>query len=701
MKKIYILLFVVFLSSIINTSYSQCLQGWTYSSPITITNSNPVPLVNFQVRIIINTGALVSAGHMQASGNDIRFTQGNCCNFLPHTIESGMNTSTTAIWIRVDSVPAGGNAIIELNYGNSSAISVDNAVATFDMWEPFDAPMNHFSPTCGGGTYNVALGNGDLTWSSNYMIASDITFDMDTIYTVEGNVNSAAGNWPGINFSKVAPDYKGYSMLLSGLQPRMGEAGTSASDFCRGENWASGILSASSVVGIWSVTWISTGNIIGSFPTIGAMSSTSTTHARDNHMKVCIGGISSGSGSMNLDWVRVRKYAASVPGFSVGSETPLSFQIVSLGADTNVCDITSGLTLDAGSGFSSYTWAGVASGSSQTAMVNTIGMVIINAMDASSCPSSDTLLVSEFPPVNVNVGVDQTICPEDTTALDAGSGFTGYVWSSGGNAQVENISSAGSYTVTVTDANGCTGADTVIVSEFSPASVDLGPDQFICLGDSAALDAGSGFSAYSWSSGGSAQIESVGSAGSYIVNVTDGNSCTDSDSIVVSLFPQPVSSFTFSSVSLSTSFTNTSTGGSTYFWDFGDGNTSTDFDTVHVFSASGTYNVCLTVTSADNCETTTCTSVIVTNTGLNNELSSAGINVYPNPAKDNVWINSSISHDEVNIFITDMLGKVIFKRSFKNFTGQSIDLSTFNSGNYIIQIIIDGRYYHTPLIVSE
>lgn len=630
MKKVYTFLFLLFLGS--TGLYSQCLVGWNYKTPVTVSNPNPGAIINHQIKLTVNTAALVSAGHMQASGNDIRFTQGGCCNFLPHTIESGMNTSSTIIWVKVDSITAGGTATIDMNYGNASAASGDDAAATFDLWEPFDSIVNHFSSGCGSASYTVVSGAADISWSNNYILNSDITFDMDTVYTGEMMVNAASGNWPGINFSgATSGSHFGYSMLL-GSGVRIGKAGSTAPNYCRGENWASTVFTTpGSVTGLWSITWINTGNIIGDFPGLGLLTSTDTEHSRSQDMKVCIGGISGGTGAMNVDWVRVRKYAQTVPAFSLGAESPLSLQTVSLGNDTSVCDISGGLLMDAGAGFSSYTWSGIASGSTQIATVNTVGQVIINAVDASSCPSTDTLLVSEFAPINLNIGVDQIICSGDTLTLDAGAGFANYTWSSGGTNQLELVSAVGNY----------------------------------------------------------------------IANVTDVNGCTDADTIDVSFYPQPTSSFTFSSTSLATTFSNTSTGGVSYFWDFGDGNTSTNFDTVHVFAVSGTYNVCLTATNSDNCETTTCNNVTVANTGINNDLTKAGIKIYPNPAKDFIFISSINSTEEMGIVITDMLGKIVYVKQPAIINQMSIDLTSFAKGNYIIQISVANRQYYSSLIIAE
>lgn len=65
--------------------------------------------------------------------------------------------------------------------------------------------------------------------------------------------------------------------------------------------------------------------------------------------------------------------------------------------------------------------------------------------------------------VAVNLGNDTVITFPNTVTLDAGAGFTTYNWSNG-SSQTIVVSNSGTYIVTVTDANGCTSSDEVIVT---------------------------------------------------------------------------------------------------------------------------------------------------------------------------------------------------------------------------------------------
>lgn len=74
----------------------------------------------------------------------------------------------------------------------------------------------------------------------------------------------------------------------------------------------------------------------------------------------------------------------------------------------------------------------------------------------------------------------------------------------------------------------------------------------------------------------------------------------------------PNASFSSTADDLEVQFTNSSTDGDTYFWDFGDGNSSTLENPNHIYSMEGTYTVCLTVTNADGVQDTSCEAITVT-----------------------------------------------------------------------------------------
>ncbi|PCH65546.1 MAG: hypothetical protein COC01_09560, partial [Bacteroidetes bacterium] len=86
---------------------------------------------------------------------------------------------------------------------------------------------------------------------------------------------------------------------------------------------------------------------------------------------------------------------------------------------------------------------------------------------------STILTVNQLP--TVNLGADTMICNGCSITLDAGGGFTSYAWSIGDTTQTIIVDSANAYSVIVTDANGCTGGDTIVID----ISIGINPQSSI------------------------------------------------------------------------------------------------------------------------------------------------------------------------------------------------------------------------------
>src|SRR6185436_12728708 len=124
--------------------------------------------------------------------------------------------------------------------------------------------------------------------------------------------------------------------------------------------------------------------------------------------------------------------------------------------------------------------------------------------------------------------------------VTAGGGIApySYTWTSGGNSATENNLAAGNYSVTVTDANGCTSLATVTIAEPTLLTSSTVPVDVLCNGGnsgSATVTAGGGIApySYSWTSGGTADTENNLAAGNYSVTVTDANGCTSLASVTI------------------------------------------------------------------------------------------------------------------------------------------------------------------------
>ena len=260
------------------------------------------------------------------------------------------------------------------------------------------------------------------------------------------------------------------------------------------------------------------------------------------------------------------------------------------------------------------------------------------------CPLSlpDTIILTSASALTPTITGILSLCQGDTTMLDAGAGYSSYSWTPSGNSQTINVTTAGTYSVTVTDSSGCTGSDTVIVTVSPNLNPIITGNLSFCAGDSTTLDAGAGYSSYSWSPSGNSQTINVNTGGIYIVTVSNGGSCDGSDTVTVTVNPNPTPTITGNTI-LCTGDSLTLNAGNYlgYLW-----STTDNSQTINV-NSSGNYSV--TVTDNNGCigdDSITITEnalpiITVTNDTICNgeqaSLTASGASTY-------VWSNSSTSN---------------------------------------------------------
>jgi len=210
--------------------------------------------------------------------------------------------------------------------------------------------------------------------------------------------------------------------------------------------------------------------------------------------------------------------------------------VIDLGEDSTFCG---SLLLDPGA-FVSYEWQD--GSTNQTFLATTNDNYAVTVTDANGCVGSDDVNLNANPLPVVNLGADIELCEGNFSTLDAGAGFLGYVWSDSSAGQILSVNTLGTYSVTVTDFNGCQGTDNIEVTAINPVpTISLGPD--ISVGPWASpvtLDATAGFAAYLWDDLTTMQTRDVTFDGTYYVEVTDDNGCKNSDTIVVDIWPNGV-----------------------------------------------------------------------------------------------------------------------------------------------------------------
>jgi hypothetical protein len=262
----------------------------------------------------------------------------------------------------------------------------------------------------------------------------------------------------------------------------------------------------------------------------------------------------------------------------------------------------------------SYEWSTGAT--TQSINVNTSGDYSVTVKDLNGCPAeSATTSVTVFPlPAvpTVTASGPTTFCAGSNVTLTS-SAATSYLWSTGATSQSITVSTTGNYSVTVTDANGCsrTSSATSVVRNPLPGVPTVtasGPSTF-CAGGSVTLTS-SAAPSYLWSNGATTQSITVSASGSFSVTVTNANGCSrTSANTTVTVNPLPaVPTITASGPTTfcaGESVTLTSSAAASYLWSNG---ATTQSITV---SASGSFSV--TVTNANGCSRSSANTTVTVN----------------------------------------------------------------------------------------
>jgi len=207
-----------------------------------------------------------------------------------------------------------------------------------------------------------------------------------------------------------------------------------------------------------------------------------------------------------------------------------SLPVVELGNDTIVCE-GDVLSLDATSPSAFYNWQ---DGSANPVYpVSTSGTYSVTVTKGvCSMNDSVTITVNQFPSVNLNVSY--LLCGDDTIILDVSSSGSSYQWQDGATQAVYDVTSGGTYSVSVS--NGpCETADTAEVTAELLPQVNLGVDVENCVGKiDITLDASFDGANYLWQDNSTAATFTAKTAGVYSVSVN--NQCgTASDSISINV----------------------------------------------------------------------------------------------------------------------------------------------------------------------
>jgi gliding motility-associated-like protein len=214
-------------------------------------------------------------------------------------------------------------------------------------------------------------------------------------------------------------------------------------------------------------------------------------------------------------------------------------------SSSTICVTQATATLTA-NGAVNYSWTGSVTPNNAAVVTDSplsTSVYTVTGTDANGCQDTavSTITVNPLPNVTVN---STAICPTFTANLTAG-GAVNYSWTAGVTpnntaAVTATPATTTDYTVTGTDANGCTNTAVATVTVNAQLVVDAGVDDTVCIGNNINLNATGGPAGtnYVWSPGalpGASQTIVASATQTFTVLGTDPNGCQGSDSIVITV----------------------------------------------------------------------------------------------------------------------------------------------------------------------
>jgi len=271
----------------------------------------------------------------------------------------------------------------------------------------------------------------------------------------------------------------------------------------------------------------------------------------------------------------------------------------------------------------SYQWSNGDNGQDLTGV--NAGTYVALITDAHSCTKTATIQISEPTELMINIPVHETICIGQTAHLavnvTGGTPSYSYNWSTGSSVPVTEVNPhvTSSYSVVVTDHNGCSKSTATTVQVYPELSIELYTNKdSLCPGDPGVIfvnvNGGNGGPYTLTLNNGATVVSPVvvypPQSGTYTILAEDDcGTPSVTDNITFTVLPLPPVTFSSDIVEgcqpLEVHFSEWNADeGQEYMWNFDDemgNNYSTDKYPVHIFEMPGTYDISLTVTSEYGC----------------------------------------------------------------------------------------------------
>ncbi|MEX2484928.1 MAG: gliding motility-associated C-terminal domain-containing protein, partial [Brumimicrobium sp.] len=324
------------------------------------------------------------------------------------------------------------------------------------------------------------------------------------------------------------------------------------------------------------------------------------------------------------------------------------------GTDVTVCENET-ITLSGSGTATNYTWDnGVTDGVGFTQSPGTVTYTVTGESSA-GCAATDEVDVTVNPSPTIDAGSNQELCDGDNVTLTGSGNADTYTWDNGVTDGVDFTPPLGTTTYTVTGENtatGCTATDDVDITVNELPTVDAGADQSICEGEEIILSGSGDATNYTWDNGITDGVGFTPSVGTTVYTVTgeDANGCQNTATVSITTTTNPIADFsadpTEGEAPLEVELTNNSSNGSTFEWDFGNGqfeNTNSPTDQNTVYTEPGVFEIWLTVTNDEGCTDQMSLTIVIDDLPLSYTIP----NIFtPNKDGSNDFLNMNVNNAE-------------------------------------------------------
>ncbi len=550
------MLLLIALSTLAIGSNAQSYNA-QYAKDVIFTEPYGVNHNTYFLYLEVNTSSLVTAGKMQADGDDIRFvTDCGQNSYLDYYIHRGMNSSKTEVYINVGSLDSAETDTIQMLYGDANAAAGSNFNATFP-----NAIQTNGSNITRGGLKEVGwveVDNGDVL-----NIATDTLLELRAAYIkIDGDINGVSDGYQAPTSAFTAGNGSGGGTSSSGSNAGSGGGAYGGAGGNGGYDSGDSRGMGGSAYGSRTSQAIRKGSSGGK--------AASTSNAGDGGGAIILRAAKIEiNGDIEVDGQSGNTAAGQCSGGGAGGG------ILILGDSVNISS-SSTLSADGGNGVSGSSSANDGGGGGGGGRIKVFGDTYRSTGFSSSVtggsggtgggassglaggagttyfanwtyPSNTVGSELSAAPFAIQATLD-TVCPGVSTTLSVTNPGS-VTWSTGATSSSITVTPGvtADYYVYGTSSSGCNTSDTFRVIVDAPV-VDLGPDTNSC--GPKTIDAGSEVGvAYSWNTGASTSSILIQQTGTYHVTATRGG-CSSIDTLTLTIDTIPIVTLSLSDDSI-------------------------------------------------------------------------------------------------------------------------------------------------------